>query len=114
VTLTVRAFMDDLKAQGNLKRVLILTFSEFGRRVAENANGGTDHGTAAPLLLCGGAIKAGLHGTMPSLNPRDLDQGDLKHTVDFRSVYATVLEKHLRVPSPPILGRAFPMLGLLG
>lgn len=99
------AFAADLKAQGNLDRVLLMTFSEFGRRVSQNASGGTDHGAAAPLFLMGGKIAPGLHGKAPSLT--DLHQGDLKHTVDFRSVYAAVLEQWLGVPSAPILGKAF-------
>ena len=106
----VAAFLDDLKAQGNLGRVTLMTFSEFGRRVKENASGGTDHGAAAPLFLAGGGVQAGLWGEMPSLASRDLDDGDVKFNVDFRSVYATVLEKHLGVKSDPILGRAFPLL----
>ena len=106
----VAAFLADLKAQGNLGRVTLMTFSEFGRRVKENASGGTDHGAAAPLFLAGGGVQAGLLGEMPSLAPRDLEDGDVKFGVDFRSVYATVLEKHLGVKSDPILGRAFPLL----
>ncbi len=104
---SVKAFADDLKAQGNMDRVMVMTFSEFGRRVAENANGGTDHGAAAPMFIVGNRIKAGLQGTYPSLAPEDLFQGDLRHTVDFRSVYAGVLEQWLRTKSEPILGRKF-------
>ena len=110
----VSAFLADLKAQGNLGRVTLMTFSEFGRRVRENASGGTDHGAAAPLFLAGGGIQAGLLGKMPSLAARDLDDGDVKFNVDFRSVYATVLEKHLGVKSDPILGRTFPLLKAYG
>ena len=110
----VSAFLADLKAQGNLGRVTLMTFSEFGRRVRENASGGTDHGAAAPLFLAGGGIQAGLLGKMPSLAARDLDDGDVKFNVDFRSVYATVLERHLGVKSDPILGRAFPLLKAYG
>ena len=111
---SVSAFLADLKAQGNLGRVTLMTFSEFGRRVKENASGGTDHGAAAPLFLAGGGVTAGLLGEMPSLAPRDLDDGDVKFNVDFRSIYATVLEKHLGVKSDPILGRAFPLLKAYG
>lgn len=110
----VSAFLADLKVQGNLGRVTLMTFSEFGRRVKENASGGTDHGAAAPLFLAGGGVTAGLLGTMPSLAPRDLEDGDVKFNVDFRSVYATVLEKHLGVKSDPILNRAFPLLKAYG
>ncbi len=106
----LQAFCADLKAQGNLSRVSVLTFSEFGRRVSENASGGTDHGTAAPVFIAGGGLKAGLFGQAPSLDPAQLDKGDLRHTLDFRSVYATLLERHLQAPSAPILGRAFPLL----
>lgn len=106
------AFAKDMKEQGNWPRVTVMTFSEFGRRVAQNANGGTDHGTAAPMFLAGGGIKPGLHGTMPDLAAAKLDKGDLRHTVDFRSVYATVLERRLKVASKPVLGRAFPVLDL--
>lgn len=107
---SLKAFQTDMAAQGNWDRVTVMTFSEFGRRVGENANGGTDHGTAAPLFLTGGGIKAGFHGAMPSLNPKDLDRGDLKFTTDFRSVYSTVIEKRLGLDSAPALGRKFPTL----
>jgi len=107
----VAAFLSDLKAQGNLGRVSLMTFSEFGRRVKENASGGTDHGAAAPMFLAGGGIKSGLLGQMPSLAPQDLFDGDVKYNTDFRSVYATVLEKHLGVKSAGILRTQFPLLG---
>ena len=109
----MKAFCDDLKAQGNSERVLIMTFSEFGRRVAENASGGTDHGAAAPLFIIGNRVHAGLLGTYPSLAPTDLFQGDLKFTVDFRSVYASVLEGWLKTSSLPILGRRFQPLAVV-
>ncbi len=104
----VAAFYKDLEAQGNADRVVTLAFSEFGRRVAENASGGTDHGTAAPMFVFGKALKGGLYGTYPSLT--DLDQGDLKHAVDFRSVYATVLDKWLGADTTKILGSDFQRL----
>ena len=85
----LRAFQSDLKAQGNDGRVLTMVFSEFGRRVGQNASNGTDHGTAAPMFLVGPTAKAGVHGGHPSL--RDLDQGDLKYHTDFRTIYAAVL-----------------------
>jgi uncharacterized protein (DUF1501 family) len=110
---SVKAFVQDMKEQGNLSRVLIMTFSEFGRRLAENASGGTDHGAAAPMFLIGGKVKAGLLGDYPSLVPGDLFQGDLKFTVDFRSVYAAVLEDWLRTKSSPILGRQFKPLSIV-
>ena len=105
------AFCNDLKAQGNFGRVLVMTFSEFGRRVAQNASGGTDHGAAAPMFLCGGALKGGFYGRYPSLT--QLYEGDLMHNVDFRSVYATLLERWLRVPSDRVLGRKFSTLPLV-
>jgi uncharacterized protein (DUF1501 family) len=104
---TPQAFVEDMQGQGNLPRVLLMTFSEFGRRVAENANGGTDHGAAAPMFVVGDKVKAGLLGEYPSLAPGDLFQGDLKFKVDFRSVYAGVLEDWLKTRSEPVLGRQF-------
>ncbi len=104
---SVKAFTDDMKAQGNMGRVLVMTFSEFGRRVSENANGGTDHGAAAPMFIIGNKVKAGLLGHYPSLAPADLFQGDVKYNVDFRSVYAGVLENWLKTKSAPILGKQF-------
>lgn len=107
----VSAFVADLKQQGNFERVLVMTFSEFGRRVAENANGGTDHGTAAPMFMLGGRVKPGLFGKYPSLT--DLDRGDLKFHTDFRNVYASVLEEWLKAPSEVVLGRKFPTLPIV-
>ena len=106
-------FAEDLKAQGAWDRVLVMTFSEFGRRVSENANGGTDHGAAAPMFIVGDKVKAGLLGHYPSLAPQDLFEGDIKYTVDFRSVYASVLENWLKTKSAPILGRQFTPLALV-
>ena len=102
-----KAFVEDMKAQGNMQRVLVMTFSEFGRRVSENANGGTDHGAAAPMFIVGNKVKAGLLGKYPSLAPSDLYQGDIKYNVDFRNVYAAVLENWLKTKSAPILGKQF-------
>ncbi|MFZ1073929.1 MAG: DUF1501 domain-containing protein [Verrucomicrobiia bacterium] len=110
---STKAFVDDLRAQGNLSRVLVMTFSEFGRRVTENANGGTDHGAAAPMFIVGNKVKAGLLGTYPSLAPQDLFEGDIKYNVDFRNVYAGVLESWLKTKSAPILGRQFEPLQLV-
>lgn len=110
---STKAFVDDLKAQNNLQRVLVMTFSEFGRRVSENANGGTDHGAAAPMFVIGNKVKAGLLGKYPSLAPQDLFEGDIKYNIDFRSVYAGVLEQWLKTKSAPILGRQFPALQLV-
>jgi uncharacterized protein (DUF1501 family) len=87
------AFFADLKAAKLADRVAVLVFSEFGRTVQENASGGTDHGSAGPVFLAGPGVKGGLAGSLPSLT--DLDHGEPKMTVDFRRVYATVLEKWL-------------------
>jgi uncharacterized protein (DUF1501 family) len=89
----LHAFYADLAAHQLDGNVLAMTFSEFGRRVAQNASGGTDHGTAMPLFIAGGKVKGGIYGEHPSLT--DLDNGDLKYAIDFRSVYATVVEKWL-------------------
>jgi uncharacterized protein (DUF1501 family) len=105
------AFYQDLKQNKLSDRVLILCFSEFGRRVSENASGGTDHGTAGPVFLLGDSVRPGFHGTYPSLT--DLDRGDLKFTVDFRSVYATVLEEWLKTNPVKVLERTFEKLPLL-
>jgi uncharacterized protein (DUF1501 family) len=107
----ISAFWKDIKSQGNDDRVLMMTFSEFGRRVAQNASGGTDHGTAAPMFMIGSSIKDHVVGKHPSLT--DLDQGDLKYNLDFRSVYATVLQNWLETPSKPILCDQFPLLKVL-
>ncbi|MEX1118138.1 MAG: DUF1501 domain-containing protein [Terrimicrobiaceae bacterium] len=106
------AFLAEMKSMGTLDRVVVMTFSEFGRRVAENASGGTDHGAAAPLFVLGGGVRAGLHGSHPSLT--ELNRGDLIHTTDFRSVYATLLEDWLHAPSRTILQQQFSKLPLLG
>ncbi|HXC99168.1 MAG TPA: DUF1501 domain-containing protein [Verrucomicrobiae bacterium] len=104
---SVKAFTDDMKAQGNMGRVLVMTFSEFGRRLTENANAGTDHGAAAPMFVVGEKVRAGLVGHYPSLAPGDLLNGDIRYNVDFRSIYAGILEGWLKTPSAPILGRHF-------
>lgn len=101
----VNAFWQDMKAQKNDQRVMLMTFSEFGRRVAQNGSGGTDHGAAAPVMLFGSRVKQGVLGKHPSL--ADLDAGDLKFSIDFRNIYASLLENWLDVPSKPILGRQF-------
>lgn len=101
----ITAFQKDLELQGNADRVLTLTFSEFGRRVEENASNGTDHGTAAPMFLIGKNVKPGLAGKRPDLT--NLDNGDLRFTTDFRSVYASLLENWLGAPSQTVLGGKF-------
>jgi len=107
----IKAFYDDLTAHGNDKRVLTMTFSEFGRRIAENASRGTDHGEGSPLFLVGGGVKGGIYGAYPDLN--DTNMGNLRFQTDFRSVYATVLERWLGRPSGKILrGRFTPLTAL--
>jgi uncharacterized protein (DUF1501 family) len=107
----VSAFWKDLKKQENDDRVLMMTFSEFGRRVQQNASQGTDHGAAAPMFLFGPKIKPGVIGRHPSLT--DLDGGDLKFHTDFRSVYATVMQNWLETSSKPVLGGQFPVMPIL-
>jgi uncharacterized protein (DUF1501 family) len=107
----VDAFYRDLEVQGNADRVITVAFSEFGRRVAENGSNGTDHGTAAPMFVFGKRIKPGLHGRQPSL--ADLQDGDLKHNIDFRSVYATLLDKWLGADPSKILGSDFERIPFL-
>ena len=99
-------FQQELAATGHADRVVTLTFSEFGRRVRENASQGTDHGAAGPVFLTGEPVRPGLLGEHPSLI--DLDRGDLKHTVDFRSIYAGVLEDWLGLDSHAALGARYP------
>jgi uncharacterized protein (DUF1501 family) len=108
---SIKAFLDDLTASKLADRVLVLVFSEFGRRVQENGSMGTDHGTAGPIFLAGSGVKPGLAGSYPSLT--DLEDGDLKMTVDFRRVYATVLERWLGLPSKEAVGGRFELLPLI-
>ncbi len=108
----VSAFYQDLNAHGVADKVLVATWSEFGRRPKENASGGTDHGAAAPVLLIGNPVKGGIYGQTPSLT--DLDTtGNLKFGVDFRSVYQEILGGHLGADPQEILGAAFDKLGVL-
>src|ERR1700729_885771 len=107
----VGAFYDDLPAHGNDRRVLTVTFSEFGRRIEENGSRGTDHGEASPLFMIGGGVKGGLYGAMPDLGATNM--GNVRFTVDFRNVYATVLERWLGRPSAPLLNGDFPTLPVL-
>src|SRR5665647_202026 len=108
----VSAFVKDLKNNNRFQDVTIMTFSEFGRRVAQNASGGTDHGTANNMFFIGGGLKEkGLLNAMPDLN--DLNQGDLKHTVDFKSVYATMLNKWLGADDKEILGKQYELMNFV-
>ena len=108
----VSAFYKDLGAHGMADRVLIATWSEFGRRPKENASSGTDHGAAAPLILIGDPLKGGMYGQTPDLT--DLDStGNLKYHVDFRSVYQEILGAHLGADPKEILGATFDKLGFI-
>jgi uncharacterized protein (DUF1501 family) len=99
------AFYKDLAARGQKDRVLMMTFSEFGRRARENGSRGTDHGSAAPVLLVGGKVKAGVVGVHPNLTK--LPMGNLEHHTDFRQVYAAILDNWLGVSSKEVLGGTF-------
>ncbi|WP_420457498.1 DUF1501 domain-containing protein [Rubrivirga sp.] len=113
---SVSAFYRDLAASGDAERTLTMTFSEFGRRVAENGSAGTDHGTAAPLFLFGPSVAGGFSGTGPDLAGVDAE-GNLPHSTDFRNVYSTVLGSWLGLDAAvtgSILGDAYAPLDLLG
>ena len=99
---SVAAFFDDLKQRGQAEGVLLLTYSEFGRRLAENGGQGTDHGAAAPVFLAGPACRAGVIGGPPNLT--DLDEGDVKHKTDFRAIYSTIRDRGLAAPRATLLG----------
>jgi len=99
---SVAAFVRDLKQAGALNRVVLMTFSEFGRTLTENGRRGTNHGAAAPVFLAGGQLRGGLVGEHPSLT--DLDQDAQKPHTDFRRVYATMLDRWLGFDSKAILG----------
>ncbi len=107
----VTNFYQDLSGHGVSRNVLVATWSEFGRRPKENASGGTDHGSAAPWLLIGDPVKGGMYGEAPSLT--NLDNGNLKYTVDFRSIYQEILNGHLGADSKAILGDTFDRIPFL-
>jgi uncharacterized protein (DUF1501 family) len=109
---SVAAFLTDLQRRNVLDRVLLITFSEFGRTVAENGRRGTDHGSAAPMFLAGGKVRSGLVGAHPSLT--DLDNGGMRFHTDFRRVYATLLDQWLGFESRPILGQRYEPLPIIG
>jgi uncharacterized protein (DUF1501 family) len=108
----LKAFLDDLAAAKLADRVAVLMFSEFGRTVDENGSAGTDHGTSGPVFLAGQRVRAGLVGTTPSLLDLDPKHGDLKGGIDFRQIYATVLQDWLDLPSKQALGGDFGPLPL--
>ena len=112
------AFYNDLKAQGLLEDTLVLSFSEFGRRISENGSQGTDHGSASVMMAMGGKVNGGLYGTAPNLNTDPSNPtlengaGDVKFETDFRSVYAQVLDGWLGTDSTKLLGGNFRKNGL--
>jgi uncharacterized protein (DUF1501 family) len=106
----VAALVKDLKINNRFNDVMLMTFSEFGRRVSENASGGTDHGTASNVFVIGGSLlKNGIYNNAPDLN--SLQDGDLKHDIDFRQIYNTLLSNWMGVDGDKILGRKFETLG---
>ena len=108
---SVTAFWADVNGHGHGDEVVVMTWSEFGRRVKENAQNGTDHGSAGPMFVLGNKVKGGFYGEPPSLT--DLDNGNLRFTTDFRSVYATLLEKWLEAPAADVLGARFRLLDFI-
>ncbi len=113
VSAAIGAFMEDIKEAGRSSEVLVMVFSEFGRRVKENASSGTDHGTAGPVMLIGqGLKKPGLFNPVPSLEALD-ENGDLRFSVDFRRIYATVLQDWLGTAPDVLLGGRFSTLPVL-
>jgi uncharacterized protein (DUF1501 family) len=110
------AFFTDLAARGLAERVLVMTISDFGRRVAENGvreTAGTDHGAASVMFLAGAGVRGGVHGVQPDLQHLD-ENGNLVPLVDFRSAYATVIERWLGGDAEAVLGAAFPPLPVIG
>lgn len=107
----VNAFQKEMEAIGKADKVMVLVFSEFGRRVYENASGGTDHGQAGPMMLIGKGVKGGFHGASPDL--QNLVDGDLKWNVDFREVYAMALDQWMGGDSAAVLGQAYKPIGAL-
>jgi uncharacterized protein (DUF1501 family) len=107
----LKAFFDDLTLQGRANDVIVMTFSEFGRRVKENGSAGTDHGAGSVMFLAGASVKGGLYGEAPNLG--DLDDGDVRFHTDFRSVYATLLDNWLGCKSSGVLSGTFPHLGFV-
>jgi uncharacterized protein (DUF1501 family) len=109
VDAAVSAFMQDMTAHGQADRVVLMTWSEFGRRINENGSQGTDHGAAAPLFIVGKPVKGGLYGEQPSLTST-IDSGNLKYGIDFRSVYQTLIRDWLQGDAATVLGATYPEL----
>ena len=103
----MNAFLSDLRDSGDLDKVLVLTFSEFGRRVAENGSNGTDHGGASCLMAFGGGVVGGVYGGQPNLNPDQLERGNLAHKVDFRAIYSNVIQDWFGEDPEPVFGADF-------
>ncbi|MDA0769188.1 MAG: hypothetical protein BZY79_05115 [SAR202 cluster bacterium Casp-Chloro-G4] len=110
---SIRDFFDDLREHDAADNVIMLLFSEFGRRTHDNGSG-TDHGAAGVAFLIGDRIKGGQYSVMPSLKSQDLQQGDPVPNLDFRSLYTTILENWMLIDANPIVGRAFEKLDLVG
>ena len=108
---SVKAFLDDMKKHKLSDRITVLTFSEFGRQLRENASGGTDHGTCGPVFVAGDAIKPGILSKYPSLT--DLDDNEMKATVDFRRIYASLLEDWMGIEATAPLGGSFKPLSVV-
>jgi uncharacterized protein (DUF1501 family) len=98
----LHAFLSEMQLSGNLDRVLVLTFSEFGRRVQENGSKGTDHGAANVMFALGGGVAGGVYGGQPDL--QNLIKGNLVHQVDFRAVYSQVIENWFGASALPVFG----------
>ena len=106
----LKAFYDDLSAQGMLNNTVVLVYSEFGRRISENGSAGTDHGAGANMMMLGGLVRGGIYGTAPNLNmdpsnpTLENNNGDVKWETDFRGVYAKILDNWLGTNSVSVLG----------
>jgi len=107
----IAAFYQDLALHNRADNTVTMTWSEFGRRAGQNASDGTDHGSAAPMFIVGGAVKGGMYGQLPSLG--NLDAGNLRFTTDFRAVYATLLDRWLMADANRLLGASYDRLGFL-
>ncbi len=108
----LNTFMGELQTMNKADKVTVMVFSEFGRRLGENASAGTDHGAAAPMFVVGGSVKGGLYGKYPDLG--DLERGDLKYNTDFRTVYQTVLSSWMGAEADSLLGKDFGTLPVFG
>ena len=111
VSESISAFMKDMTAKGYADKITVMCFSEFGRRIAQNDSNGTDHGAAGPMFVIGNKVKGGLYGEYPSLT--ETEKGDLKHTVDFRRVYTTLLDRWLNANAAKVLGNKFEPVAFL-